>query len=108
MTHDPKLGRIWRTSPEFIIISDGSWFGMSVCIERTIQRSSTQPPTFEKISLTSIPPWPYFLNVNGDGKAAPVRRSVFRVMGMDLPANLASDGFGSNVSTCDAPPFMNK
>ena len=73
---------------------------MSVYIERTIQRSSTQSPTFEKISLTSVPLWPNFRKVNGEGNAAPVRRSVFSVMGIGLPAYLDSDGFGSNVSTC--------
>ena len=41
-------------------------------------------------------------------KAAPVRRSVLSVIGIGLPANFASAGFGSNVSTCDAPPFMNR
>src|SRR4051812_23872801 len=29
-------------------------------------------------------------------------------MGIGFPANLASEGFGSKVSTCDTPPFMNK
>ena len=108
MTQEPKLGRTWRTSPQFISISDGSWLGMSACIERTMQRSSTHSPTFEKISLTSVPLWPNFRNLNGEGNAAPVRRSVFSVMGIGLPAYLASDGLGSNVSTCDAPPFMNR
>ena len=101
VTHDPKLGRTCRTSPQFIIISDGSWFGISVCIERTMQRSSTQPPTFEKISLTSVPLWPNVWNSNGEGKAAPVRRSVLSVIGIGFPANFASDGLGSKVSTCE-------
>src|SRR5215471_18677028 len=81
---------------------------MSVYIERTMQRSSTHSPTLEKISLTSIPLWPNFRNANGEGKAAPVRRSVFSVMGIGLPANLDREGLGSNVSTCEAPPFMNR
>ena len=87
VTHEPKLGRTCRTSPQFIIISDGSWFGMSVYIERMTHRSSTHSPTFGKISLTSMPLWPYFLKLNGDGNAAPVRRSVFSVIGIGLPAN---------------------
>ena len=41
-------------------------------------RSSTHSPTCGKMSLTSMPLWPYFLKLNGDGKAAPVRRSVLR------------------------------
>ena len=32
-----------------------------------------------KISLTSMPLWPYFLNLNGDVKHAPVLRSVGRL-----------------------------
>src|SRR5205807_2192217 len=105
---EPKLGRTWRTSPQFIIISDGSWLGMSLHIERTMQRSSTCSPTFEKISLTSMPLWPNFLNSNGVGNADPVRRSVFSVIGIGLPPYLPSDGFGSKVSTCEGPPFMNR
>src|ERR1044071_8174056 len=81
---------------------------MSVCIERTTHRSSTHSPTCEKISLTSIPLWPYFLNSNDEGNAAPVRRSVFRVMGMGFTANFARDGLASKVSTWEQPPFINK
>ena len=55
-----------------------------------------------------MPLWPNLRNWNGEGNAAPVRRSVFSVIGIGFPANLASDGFGSKVSTCDAPPFMNR
>jgi hypothetical protein len=48
-----------------------------------------------------------FLNLNGDGYAAPVLRSVRRFsIGRFLPAYLASEGFGSNVSTCDGPPLQ--
>jgi hypothetical protein len=35
-------------------------------------------PTWEKISLTSIPLCPYGLNWYGEGNAAPVFRSVFK------------------------------
>ena len=45
---------------------------------------------------------------DAEAQAAPVRRSVFSVIGIGFPANLASDGLGSKVSTCDAPPFMNR
>ena len=38
--------------------------------------SSIDSPTFAKSSLTSIPLLPYFLNLNGEGNAAPVLRSV--------------------------------
>src|SRR2546430_11465527 len=73
-----------------------------------MQRSSTCSPTCEKISLTSIPLLPNFLNAKGEGNAAPVRRSVFNVIGMALPPYWASEGLGSNVSTCDGPPFMKR
>ena len=53
-----------------------------------------------------MPLFPYFWNLNMDGNAAPVLRSVFRFsVGSDFPAHLASAGFGSKVSTCVAPPF---
>ena len=42
MTHEPRLGRAWRASPQFISISDGSWLGTSACIERITQMSSMQ------------------------------------------------------------------
>ena len=34
------LGRASRSSPQFISSSDGSWLGMSACIERMTQMSS--------------------------------------------------------------------
>ncbi len=59
-----------------------------------------------KISLTSIPLWPYFWNRNGDGSAVPVFRSVVRFpCGSILPSYFFKSGLGSNVSTCDGPPF---
>ena len=63
----------------------------------------------ENSSLTSMPLRPYFLNPNGDRIAAPVFRSVRRLVeGRGLPWYLSSIGLGSNVSTCDGPPFMNR
>ena len=60
-------------------------------------------------SLTSMPLWPYFLNLNGDANAAPVLRSVGRLRAAAAcRAYLSSSGLGSNVSTCDGPPFMNR
>src|SRR5205085_5709324 len=81
---------------------------MSVCMERTMHRSSAQLPTLEKISLISAPLLPNLLKANGEGKAAPVRRSVLSVIGIGFPAYFASAGLGSNVSTWDAPPFINR
>src|SRR6266568_447392 len=106
VTHEPMLGRIERASPQFINKSDGSWFGISACIERITAMSSMLSATCGNTSLTSMPLWPYFLNLKGEGNAAPVLRSVLRFgLGSGLPANLASDGLGSNVSTCDGPPL---
>ena len=65
----------------FIISSDGSWFGMSVYIERMTQMSSTHSPTCGNSSLTSMPLWPYFLNVNGERISSPVLP-----LGRDRPA----------------------
>src|ERR1700720_4299516 len=73
------------------------------------QISSAQLPTCGKISLTSMPLWPYFWNLNGEGNAAPVFRSVGKFgVGNSLPAYLASAGLGSNVSICDEPPLKNR
>src|SRR5205807_75949 len=47
--------------------------------------------------------------LKGEAKAAPVLRSVPRLgRGRLLPAYFVSSGLGSNVSTCDGPPFMNR
>src|SRR5437867_4798906 len=60
-------------------------------------------------SLTSRPLWPYFLNLNGDGNAAPVFRSVGRLpVGSGLLAYLSRAGLGSKVSTWDGPPLRKK
>ena len=56
-----------------------------------------------------MPLWPYFWNLNGEAKAAPVLRSVGRFgVGSGLPGYLVRSGLGSNVSTCDGPPFMKR
>ena len=80
-----------------------------MCIERMTQMSSMQLPTCGNNSLTSIPESPYFLNLNGDLSSPVVLRSVLRsAAGGRLPLYFSSAGLGSNVSTCDGPPFMNK
>ena len=71
--------------------------------------SSAQAPTFGNSSLTSMPHWPYFLNVNGDFMSTPVLRSVAMLPpGSGCPWYLSSIGLGSKLSTCDSPPFMNR
>ena len=79
MSHEPSDGRPTWMWPVFIISIDGSWFGMSVCIERITQMSSAQAPTCGNSSLTSSPLLPYRLNVNGDFISEPVLRSVATV-----------------------------
>src|SRR5437867_2907231 len=109
VTHDPTLGRLIWASPQFISINDGSWFGSSACIERITQMSSMLSATRGNNSLTSRPLWPYFLNLNGEGNAAPVLRSVGRLpVGSGLLAYLSSAGLGSKVSTWDGPPLRKK
>src|SRR6266446_8556495 len=103
------LGRLCTASPQFINMSDGSWLGSSAFIERMTAISSTHSPIFGNKSLTSMPLWPYFLNLNGDGNAAPVLRSVLIYSpGKGLPAYFSSDGFGSKLSTCEGPPLRKK
>ena len=66
-------------------------------------------PTLGNSSLTSMPLLPYFWNLKGEGKAAPVFLSVGKLaIGSGLPAYFLSAGFGSNVSTCEGPPFMKR
>ena len=48
-------------------------------------------------------------NSNGEGKAAPVLRSVLSFpKGSSFSAYFSSDAFASKVSTCDGPPFKKK
>src|SRR6185437_483593 len=108
MTQAPTLGRGCTESPQFISISDGSWLGTWACIERITAMSSAWAAVLAKISLISSPLWPYFLNLKGEGNAAPVLRSVVRLIGAGWPAYFWSAGFGSNVSTCDGPPLRKK
>src|SRR5262245_33069256 len=106
VTHAPIDGRDSRSSPQFISRIDCSWLGVLACIERMKQTSSTWAAVLAKISLTSMPLCPYFLNLNGDGRAAPVGRSVVRLpCGSFLPSYFFKSGLGSKVSICDGPPL---
>src|SRR4051794_30759517 len=103
------LGRIGCCSPQVIINSDGSWLGTLVCIDRTTQMSSMHLPTSGKRSLTSTPLLPHLANLNGDIISPPARRSVLlSAPGGFLPLYFSRAGLGSNVSTWDGPPFMNR
>src|SRR5438876_5864544 len=67
--------------------------------------SSMMLPIFGSVSLISIPFRPQRLNLRGEGmKPEPL---VFFPSGC-FPSNFSSSGFGSNVSTCDGPPFMKR
>src|SRR5882672_11553096 len=71
--------------------------------------SSTHSPIFGNRALTSMPLCPHFLNLNGEGNAAPVLRSVLMYSpGNGLPAYFSSEGLGSKLSTCDGPPLRKK
>jgi hypothetical protein len=85
VSHDPSDGRPGWMWPVFIINRDGSWFGMSVCIELMTQMSSATEPTWGKSSLTWIPDAPWCLNSKGDLMSAPVLRSVLISFGIGLP-----------------------
>src|SRR5215813_11162331 len=63
VSHEPSDGRPAWLKPVFIISIDGSWFGISVFIDRIQQMLSAHSPRLGNRSLTSIPHWPYFLNV---------------------------------------------
>src|SRR5258708_4443904 len=104
------LGRVGCVSPEFIIKNDGSWLGRLVCIERMMHRSSIQRLRLGKSSLTSIPAWPCLANLKGDGIRVPfVRRMVLTSSaGGAFPEYFSRAGLGSNVSTCEGPPFMKR
>ena len=72
--------------------------------------SSTQFPTCENSSLTSVPDSPYFWNSNGEPKILlPMLKTVVGVsIGIGWPWFLLRRGFGSKVSICDGPPSMNR
>ena len=82
----------------FIITVANSCDGMSVVIERMTAMSSMLSPMCGKISLTSTPLWPDFLNLNCDGSGTPPMSFT------SWPAYFAMPGFGSHVSMCDGPP----
>src|SRR5687767_10618527 len=97
--HAPRLGFAIRNEPVFIITVATSWAGMSVCIDRITERLSTCAAMEGNTSLTSIPDFPYFANLNGDAIATPFSP------GSDCPSYLVSAGLGSQVSTCEGAPW---
>src|SRR5579863_1716411 len=73
-------------------------------------RSSTHVAMCGKSSLTAVPHWPYCLNDHGEPSRLPVlvRSSFGFSNGNGLPMSFVRRGFGSNKSTCDGPPDMNR
>ena len=99
----PDVPTVAETLPKY---KYESWFGVFACIERIKQMSSACWAVFAKISLISMPLWPYGWNLKGEGRTVPNGRSVVRFpVGMVLSAHLARAGLGSNVSTWDGPPL---
>ena len=96
--------------PVNIIQFEDSCTGTSVCIERTTQRSSAKRATSGNSSLISNPDWPCRLNLNGEGSSPPVPFSVVRpaVLAGRCPAYWSRAGLGSNVSTCEGAPFIQR
>jgi hypothetical protein len=94
--------------------SAGAWIGLSCLHDRITQMSSMQAPTCGNSSLTGSPLRPYCLNEYGEPNS-PVcgARATFGIprampSGTAFPSSLVRSGFGSNVSTWDGPPPMNR
>jgi hypothetical protein len=105
--HDPIDGLPMKFAPVFMSVIEGSWFGISAHIERTTQRSSATVPRCGQ-SSSSRPALAMRLNLNSDFIKLPVCATRHRPTWRRLAVVLSSIGFGSNVSTCDKPPFMNR
>src|ERR1700693_2890245 len=109
VSQEPIDGRPGTRWPQFIRKSDGSWFGISVYIERITQTSSIESPSLGKISLISMPLLPQRRKAKGEASRLPVLRSVFRLpLGMGWPLYFCSIGLGSNVSTWEGPPLRKR
>src|SRR5688572_9632174 len=102
------LGRIGWVLPQVIKSKPGSWLGTSVHIDRTTHTSSITFASSGYSSLTSMPALPYLANLNVDFIRAVLRRLRFLADSGSWPWYFARAGFGSNVSTWDGPPFMNR
>ena len=76
------LGRPGSWAPVCMNVMAGSWLIASVCIDRTMHRSSTIAAVCGSSSLIHMPLWPYCLKANFDGimgkvawpEVMPVRR----------------------------------
>src|SRR3954468_14612763 len=88
-----------------------AWAAVSVYSERITHRSSANLAVCGNRLLIGRPLLPCFVNSNGLRIRWPTGRPldptlVLPVYG--LPSYLSSSGLGSNVSTCEGAPFMNR
>ena len=65
-------------------------------------------PRFGNVSLTSMPLLPHLRNSNGEGMKPVPLVFLYRSPAGCWPSYFLSAGFGSNVSTCDGPPFRKR
>src|SRR5437660_12626727 len=81
---------------------------------RTRDKSVAQAATLESKSETSVPHWPYAVNVRGLGKTWAVGlmkascSSFVTDAGNGMPAHFFSAGLGSNRSSWLGAPSMNR
>src|SRR5262249_51133486 len=96
------------------VYSAGAWIGVPCRMLRMTQRSSTHLAVSGKISETSMPDRPCLANLYGDakrplsGERAMRGTSLAMLSGTSLPSSFCSSGLGSQVSTCEGPPPMNR
>jgi hypothetical protein len=85
-----------------------------VRIERTIVTSSAILARFGSSSEMSEPDFPCFLNLNGEARSFGVplmnakRSPLMMSSGMSWPSYFVNAGLGSNRSSCDGAPAMNR
>ncbi len=109
------LGRPLRIDPLFMKACAGSWLICSVCIDRTMHRSSAIPAMWGNRSEISWPDAPCLANLAIDPRAlrtAPCNWAsccpLVNDSGNAWPSSRSSSGLGSNDSNCDGPPAMHR
>src|SRR5262245_33652182 len=88
-----------------------AWAAVSAYSDRITHRSSANFAVCGNRLLIGSPLLPWFLNSNGLRIKWPTGRlfdPTFVLPVYGLPLYLSSSGFGSNVSTWDGAPFMNR
>src|SRR5688572_25730936 len=112
MHGNPGCGR-----PVCMKVTAGSWLIGSECSERMTHSSSAIVARCGSTSVISLPLLPLLPDLHGVETVVDLLwLHVMRVtrcsprtdFGMSLPCNSWSFGLGSNRSTCDGPPAMNR